>query len=165
MRDIGIYNLNFLNSDDARFVNTRKVLDAKMKSLVAHGVGTDAKQADPILPFHELKLWEECVFGNYNAESLQYTVFFYCCKIFGLRGVDEHRALQCQKFKIGSDERGKFIQFIGRQSKTCKGGILHMDLSNKNIKHYCIKGRILFPYFYQTEVSLNARLLKNKQKY
>ena len=49
--------------------------------------------------------------------------------------------------------------------KTYKGGISHMDLSNKNIKHYCIEGRILFPYFYQTEVSLNAHLFKNKQKY
>ena len=49
--------------------------------------------------------------------------------------------------------------------KTYKGGISHMDLSNKNINHYCFEGRILFPYLYQTEVSLNARLFKNKQKY
>ena len=49
--------------------------------------------------------------------------------------------------------------------KTYKGGISHMDLSNKNINHYCTEGRILFPCFYQTEVSLNARLFKNKQKY
>jgi hypothetical protein len=32
-----------------------------MKSLVAKGVGTNVKEADPVLPFHELKLWEEGV--------------------------------------------------------------------------------------------------------
>ena len=152
MRDIGIYNMNFLNSDDTRFVNTRKVFDAKMKSLVAKGVGTYVKQADPILLFHELKLCEG-VFGNHNAESLQYTVFFYCCKIFGLRGVDEHSALQCEQFEIGSDERGTFIQFIGRQSKRTKEGFpIWTKLSNKTLRRYCIEGRIVFPYFYQIEV-------------
>jgi hypothetical protein len=38
-----------------------------------------------------------------------------------------------------------------------------MDLSNKNIKHYCIEGRILF-YFYQTEVSLNAHVFSKINK-
>jgi hypothetical protein len=54
--------------------------------------------------------------------------------------------------------------FNDTSSKTYKGGISHMNLSNKNIKHYCIEGRILFPYFYQTEVSLNARLFKLEMK-
>ena len=133
--------MNFLNHSDARVVKSRKVLDAKMKKLVSKGIGIEVKHADPVLPDQENKLWDEDVFGNHNAVSLQYTVFFYCCKIFGLSGVDEHRNLQCEQFKIGSDEKGRFVQFVGRQSKTFKGGISQMDLSNKNIKHYCGDGK------------------------
>ena len=66
--------MNFLNHSDARFVKSRKVLDAKMKKLISEGIGVEVKQADPVLPDQENKLWEEGVFGNQDAESLQYTV-------------------------------------------------------------------------------------------
>lgn len=38
-------NFFFLNDDD-RFVNTRELLDATMRSLIALGIGTDVKQSD-----------------------------------------------------------------------------------------------------------------------
>ena len=51
LRDIEIFGMNFLDHNDDRFARTRKVLDARMKSLVAQGIGTTTRQADPIY-FH-----------------------------------------------------------------------------------------------------------------
>ncbi|XP_061170287.1 uncharacterized protein LOC133179582 [Saccostrea echinata] len=54
----------------------------------------------------------------------------------------------CEQFKLGSDAQGKFIQFVGRQNKTYQGGLRQMQLSNKNIKHYCQPGdRSLYGIF------------------
>lgn len=148
LRDIEIFGMNFLDHNDDRFARTRKVLDARMKSLVAQGIGTTTRQADPILPEQEDTLWEKEVLGSSSAKSLQNTVFFYACKVFGLRGCDEHRELMCEQFILNSDDQGKFIQFVGRQSKTYQGGLRQMQLSNKNIKHYCTSGeRSLYTIF------------------
>ncbi|XP_062602127.1 zinc finger MYM-type protein 2-like [Saccostrea cucullata] len=148
LRDIEIFGMNFLDHNDDRFARTRKVLDARMKSLVAQGIGTTVRQADPILPEQEDILWEKGVLGQNSAISLQNTVFFYACKVFGLRGCDEHRQLMCEQFKLGSDAQGQFIQFVGRQNKTYQGGLRQMQLSNKNIKHYCKLGdRSLYEIF------------------
>lgn len=93
------------------------------------------KQADPILPEDEEKIWEAQVFGMHSAQSLQYTVFFYNCKLFGLRAFDEHRSRECEQFEIGSDNHRKYVHFIGRSNKTFKGGIKQMQLQNKDIKN------------------------------
>lgn len=141
LRDIEIFGMNFLDLNDDRFARTRKVLDARMKSLVAQGIGTTTGQDDPILPEQEDILWEKEVLGSNSAKSLQNTVFFYACKVFGLRGCDQHRELMCKQFILNSDDQGKFIQFVGRQSKTYQGGPRQMQLSNKNIKQYCTSGK------------------------
>jgi hypothetical protein len=138
--------MNFLNPSDDRFARTRRVLDARMKSLVAQGIGTTTRQADPILPEQENVLWEKGILGSSSAKSLQNTVFFYACKVFGLRGWDEHRELKCEQFVLGSDVKGNFINFVGRQSKTYQGGLRQMQLTNKNIKHYCQPGIYLYVY-------------------
>lgn len=51
--------MNFLDHNDDRFARTRKVLDARVISLVAQGIGTTTGQADPILPEQEDILWEK----------------------------------------------------------------------------------------------------------
>lgn len=117
-RDIEIFGMNFLDHNDDRFARTRR-----MKSLVAQGIGTTTQQADPILPEQEDILWEKEVLGSSSAKSLQNTGFFYACKVFGLRGCDEHRERMCEQFILNSDDQGKFIQFVGRQSKTYQGGL------------------------------------------
>ena len=48
------------------------------------------RQANPILPEDEEKIWNQKVFGMQSSKPLQYTVFFYNCKLFGLRGYVEH---------------------------------------------------------------------------
>lgn len=46
-----------------------------MKSLIEQGIGCTTKQADPILPGDEAKLWDVGVFGKKNAEQLQKNYF------------------------------------------------------------------------------------------
>ncbi|KAK3084306.1 hypothetical protein FSP39_011366 [Pinctada imbricata] len=129
--------MNFLDENDHRLAVFRNVLDARMKELLSKGLGTKVRQADPILPKDEEKFWDERVFGSHSSQTLQYTVFFYNCKVFGLRAFDEHRNLECAQFEIGQDDHGQFIRFTGRSSKTFKGGLQHLQLTNKDIKYYC----------------------------
>ena len=63
------------------------------------------------------------------------------CKLFGLRGHDEHYELECDQFTVGSDHRGRFITFTGRSPKTYKGGLKDLELKNKKITHYCQEGK------------------------
>lgn len=148
LRQRGVYDKNFLDEKETFFIGMRNVLDAKMKSLIDRGVGCEIRQADPIWPEDEEKLWQESVFGKENSEQLQHTLFFYSCKLFGLRACDEHHKLQCEQFSIGNDVHGQFIQFHGRASKTYKGGLGQMNVQTKNLKHYSEPGnRCLAEYF------------------
>lgn len=141
LRDSNVYDKNFLDPKNLIFSEFRKILDAKMKELLSKGYGSKIKQAQPLLPDDESVIWEKGVFGDCNAETLQCTIFFYACKLFGLRGHDEHHALDCDQFLVGEDHRGKFIEFHGRANKTFKGGLMDLQLSNKTIKHYCQDGK------------------------
>ncbi|XP_078330429.1 uncharacterized protein LOC111100766 [Crassostrea virginica] len=148
MRDENIHNMNFLDEKDHRFGVFQRVLDARMKELLSKGLGAKVRQADPILPEDEEKIWNQKVFGMQSSLALQYTVFFYNCKLFGLRGYDEHKSLECDQFEVGCDERGKYIHFHGRLSKTYKGGLKHIQLQNKDIKHYCLNAERCLADFY-----------------
>ena len=147
LRNKEIYSMNFLDEKDIRFANFRKVLDSRMKELVHTGVGTTVKQAEVILPEHEEKLWETGVFGDHSAESLQYTVYYYSCKIFGLRSCDEHRSLECTQFTVGKDDGDKkYIRFVGRSNKTYKGGLAQVQLKPKDTSIIVLK--VIFHIFY-----------------
>ena len=141
LREKGVHDKNFLDNKDPCFAEFYSVLDSRMKNLLQKGHGTTVKQADPITQEEEEKLWNLGVFGVSDPQALQYTVFFYACKLFGLRGCDEHRDLKCSQFEIGQDKTGKYIQFIGRANKNYKGGMGQMSLTNKDIKHYCAEGK------------------------
>lgn len=122
-----------------RFADFRKTLDAKIQSLLSKGLGTKVKQADPITPGDEELLWEREVLKKQDFRN--FAVFFYMCKLFGLRGFDEHRDLTCANVTTGEDGRGKFVHFVGGSSKTFKGGLAHLTLQSKDIRHYCQPGR------------------------
>jgi hypothetical protein len=102
-----------------------------------------SRQADPIWPEDEEKLWQKGVFGKENSEQLQHTMFFYSCKLFGLRACDEHHKLLCEQFSIGNDIHGQYIQFLGRATKTYKGGLGQMNVQTKNLKHYNEPGKYM----------------------
>lgn len=106
------------NIDD-RFARTRKIFDVRMKSLVAQGIRTTKRQADPILLEQEDILWEKEVFCSRFAKSIQNTVFFYAYKVFGLRECDEHRKLMCKQFILNSDDRGNsFSSWADKEKPT-----------------------------------------------
>jgi len=145
LRNEKVYDKNILDVNNTTFTEFRSILDARMKQLLSFGFGTTTKQAQPLTVEDELVLWEKGVFGDSNAESLQWTVFFYACKLFGLRGHNEHHALQCEQFEIGIDDKGgKFLEFHGRNSKTYSGGLQQKELINKNIRHYCKEGMYMY---------------------
>lgn len=107
-----------------------------MKALTEAGVGNVRKRADPLTKEQEEKLWEAVVFARDSAEGLTYLVFFYNCKLFGLRGGDEHCELCREQFALDDDSGGKYIHFMGRASKNVKGGLRQKDLSTKDLKIY-----------------------------
>ncbi|CAC5425074.1 unnamed protein product [Mytilus coruscus] len=76
------------------------------------------------------------------------TMFFYNSKLFGLRGVDEHRNLSVDQFELGKDQTGSYILFKGRANKTYKGGLNQRYLSAKNLKHY-LQNPVLFKIYEQ----------------
>ncbi|XP_060562763.1 uncharacterized protein LOC132722310 [Ruditapes philippinarum] len=136
LRDCGISGMNFLDEKNPDYARFRSVLDAQMKFLTKEGVVGKRREAQPILEDEEKVIWEKGVFGNKDALSLQHTVFFYNCKLFGLRGYDEHRNLETDQFEIGSDSNEKFIVYTGKNSKTYNGGLKHRRIEPKVIKHY-----------------------------
>ncbi|KAL5015045.1 hypothetical protein ScPMuIL_009315 [Solemya velum] len=139
LRDYDVNDKNLLDSKNGVFCGFGKVLDAKMKELLSNGHGTTTKQAQPLMPEDE-KLWQNNVFGSDTAESLQATMFFYSCKLFGLRGHDEHHDLKCDQFSVGTDQYGKFVEFTGRNTKTYRGGLEDREISNKRIRHNSKEG-------------------------
>ncbi|XP_063397165.1 uncharacterized protein LOC134681459 [Mytilus trossulus] len=135
IRDAGI-SMNFMDERDDTFLRFRRVLDSQMKSLTAKGYGMTTKQADPISQEQEMILWDKEVVGYDSSAALLNGVFFYNCKLFGMRGRDEHHSLDASQINIGTDDKGKYIQFIETNSKTFKGGLKQKNVENKNIKHY-----------------------------
>jgi hypothetical protein len=57
------------------------------------------------------QLWNLGEFGCQSAEALINTVFFYNCKLFGLRGCNVHHRLQRNQINTGQDERGPYIEY------------------------------------------------------
>ena len=71
-----------------------------MKKLTKEGVGTETMRAQPLTPEQEEKLRciriFRCVLVGASPCN---TVFWYNCKLFGLRGGDEHRSLVREQFR------------------------------------------------------------------
>ena len=77
-KDNKLFHVNFFDEKDGTFAQFRKVLDARMKYLLAKGLGTKQKKADAISEEDEEILWSSGVFGQSNSTTLQYTVFLLC---------------------------------------------------------------------------------------
>ena len=136
LRAEGRRDISFLTKSDPTFSRLRLSLDARMKQLTSSGVGSVKKQAQPLTEEHEAALWDKGVFSTGTSEGLLYVVFFYNCKLFGLRGGDEHRNLMREQFTISYDEVGQYLRFIGRSSKNVQGGLQQRKVSSKDLKIY-----------------------------
>ena len=109
MRENGCPEVSFFDEKSPSFDFLRKSLDARMKELTKKGIGHMKKQAQPITPEMESILWDKGIFSRDTGESLLKIVFWYSCKMFGLRGSDEHRHLDASQFLIQNDENGHYL--------------------------------------------------------
>ena len=82
--------VNYFQKDDSQFSLLRSALDARMKELTRQNVGTLKKHAQVVTADMETSFWEKGVFGSSSAQTLLDTLFFYSCKLFGMRSGDEH---------------------------------------------------------------------------
>lgn len=119
--DLNRYNLNILSKDDAHFQSFRKALDSRMKEMTIAGIGTKKTSADPLTVDDEEQLWSTGTIGFHSAKALSYAVFFYNCKVFGFRAMNEHVSLMAEQYEMGADKDGEFITFNGRVSKNVQG--------------------------------------------
>ena len=62
-RENGHPELAVFGDKDPRFARTRGALDERMKTLTKKGVGTETKQAQPLTPEQEEKLWSLGIFS------------------------------------------------------------------------------------------------------
>lgn len=135
LKQNGNYN-NFLDKNNMQFSQLRNVLDARMKQLHSQGIGVKKRQAEAITPRKEDVLWTSGQLGLHTSYTMINTVFYYNCKLFGLRGMDEHHDLQCEQFHLGQDKDGCYVEYVGRFSKSLNGGIKQRKLTSKDIRHY-----------------------------
>ena len=65
------------------------------------------------------------------------TVYYYNCKVFGLRSYDEHRYLRRTQYQKKVDEQGRVsLEYSDFGCKTNRGGLKHMKVDNKVIRQY-----------------------------
>ncbi len=132
-----MHNVNPLNTADPTFGEFRRSLDAEMKRLHGMGLGVKTNQAEPLSPDDEAILWSKGLFGSHNGEALLNTVYFYNCKVFGLRSYDEHRNLSRSQYTKKLDEKGRvYIEYVDFGNKCNRGGLKHMKVDNKVVRRY-----------------------------
>ena len=70
------------------------------------------------------------MFWEISPQKHNHIQILYNCKLFRLRGIDEHRTLSIGQLKLHemNDEERPYIVFRGRSSKTYKGkfNLLHV---------------------------------------
>jgi len=81
----------------------------------------------------ERTMWEKGVFSMDTSTGLSNAVFFYNCKVFGLRGGKEHIGLFAKQFHFGHDDINNrdFVKFVPRLRKNAQSGLK----SNKKVAH------------------------------
>ncbi|CAC5408103.1 unnamed protein product [Mytilus coruscus] len=127
--------INLLQKNSVDSPTFQKALDTRMKEVTAAGLGIHKKRADAISPQDEDTLWCKGVISLDSAEGLSYGVFYYNCKLFGFRGMDEHRHLDATQFEVVTDsvQKKKCLTFYGRISKYNEGGFFHRKIEPKKV--------------------------------
>jgi len=127
---------NIMDKEDFNFVQFVRALDACMRNLTSRGIGSHHKRADPISEDSEAKLWDTNAFSLHDGNGLLRAVYFYNCKVFGLRACDKHRQMQLEQFTFSEDDHGKFVEYTGRGNKVFSGGIRDRKIQNKCVRQY-----------------------------
>lgn len=121
------------------FNDFRKTLDAHVKELASQGIGVSVKQADPLTPEQDV-LWDKNFLWPHSSKSYINTVIYYNCKLFGLRGLDEHRKLEVCQLKCDVSDGKTYIEFCGRTSRNFAGGLHQRNILAKSIRHFSESG-------------------------
>ena len=130
----GVHIFDDKDKDFKRFVAS---LDSKMIELAKNGIGTETISADPVTKEDEEQLWDRGAISLDTAQGLSYGVYFYNCKLFGLRALDEHVEMEKEQLKIVPGSGGRFgIHFKGRLCKNAQGGLRHRKIPLKNLVHW-----------------------------
>ena len=109
-------------SESLEFNKTRQVLQAKMKYLKKQGLGRQKRASECITANDEDLLKEKKFLGIETPESLQFSVYYYFSKGFGLRGRDEHRQMKFGDVSVKNMNDGtKYLELKERKSKTMDG--------------------------------------------
>ena len=83
------YNLN-----ERCFSKTKEAFKAKLIESKKMGLGRKAKAAEPITAHDETKLIKSQMLSDKSPWALQFSLFYFFTKGFGMRGRDEHRQLK-----------------------------------------------------------------------
>ena len=83
------YNLN-----ERCFSKTKEAFKAKLIESKKMGLGRKAKAAKPITAHDETKLLRSEMLSDKSPWALQFSLFYFFTKGFGMRGRDEHRQLK-----------------------------------------------------------------------
>lgn len=120
------------------FFKTREALKAKKISLKKKGLGCLGSAAEKIEKEEEEKLISSGQLGDSTPKSLQFTLFYFFSKAFGLRGRQEHRLLKLGDLALRKTADDiEFIEMLERNSKT-------MDGSKKN-DHRSVTPKLFAP--------------------
>lgn len=118
VRSEGRTDLDFMNSKDTRFADFQNALATRVKSLGQH-----QPKSRPRLPSvrllsssQEEKLWQYHVFGLETAKSLQYSVFYYNFKLFGIKSYVAHRNLRRVQFSVTRQKGVNSVLFDSRDN-------------------------------------------------
>ena len=138
LKESGRADVAFFNEQSATYDVLRKSLDARMKELTSQGHGTSKKSAEPITRDMEAKLWDDGLFSRKTGTGLMNIVYFYNCKLFGLRAGDEHRSLTVDQYRFGTSDGCEYMEFSGRSTKTYSGGLKHRKLEAKSLRIFSV---------------------------
>lgn len=107
---------------DRVFGQCIRALTAKKMELKKLGKGNKPNKSMNITPEEEEKMYASGSLGSSSPKSLQFTVFYYFGKMFGLRGRDEARQLKFGDIQLKLTSNGeKFLEFNERVTKTRDG--------------------------------------------
>ena len=84
----------------------------------------------------EKQLWDSDSVGFHTSKELSYGVFFFNCKVFGLRAIDKYVNLTVEQYEFGKGSLGEYMVFTGRVSKNVQGRLEQRKIDVKSIKQY-----------------------------
>ena len=150
---------------DRDFNLFQEALKAKRVELTKQGKGNRPNASEPLSREEQEKCWEMGIFGNIDASTLQFTVWFLMTIHFGFRGRDEHRKLCWGDVQLINETDGSesLIVSKARGSKTRDGADpTHTDRHRTTPKCVAIGGnRCLINLYKQYRDSRPAEACKD----